>query len=51
MVLTRAPTANRPGLDAFSYRVGTHATFLETMKAHLSGLALDIPTGEDDPLR
>jgi hypothetical protein len=30
------PTANRPGLDALSYRVGTHATFLETMKARLS---------------
>jgi predicted phage baseplate assembly protein len=49
-VLTPAPTANRPGLDALSYRVGTHATFLETLKARLSGLALDIPTGEYDPL-
>ena len=34
--LTPEPTANRPGLDALSYRVGTHATFLETMKAALS---------------
>ena len=49
-VLTPAPTANRPGLDALSYRAGTHATFLETMKARLSSLALDIPTGEYDPL-
>ena len=48
--LTPALTANRPGLDALSYRVGTHATFLETMKARLSSLTLDIPTGEFDPL-
>lgn len=34
--LTPLPTANRPGLDAINYRVGTHATFLETMKARLS---------------
>jgi hypothetical protein len=38
--LTPQATANRPGLDALSYRVGTHATFLETMKAHLSNLCL-----------
>ena len=30
------PTANRPGLNALAYRVGTHATFLETMIARLS---------------
>jgi hypothetical protein len=30
------PTANRPGLPALTYRVGTHATFLETMIARLS---------------
>ena len=34
--LTPLPTANRPGLDALSYRVGTHATFFETMVARLS---------------
>lgn len=34
--LTPMSTANRPGLDALVYRVGTHATFLETMKARLS---------------
>lgn len=28
--------SNRPGLDALRYRVGTHATFLETMLARLS---------------
>ena len=34
--LTPLPTANRPGLPTLSYRVGTHATFLETMKSRLS---------------
>src|SRR6266516_3550000 len=34
--LTPLPTANRPGLPALSFRVGTHATFLETMRARLS---------------
>ena len=38
--LTPLPTANRPGLNALGYRVGTHATFLETMKARLSSLCL-----------
>ena len=35
-------TANRPYLDALSYRVGTHATFLETMVARLTDHYLDI---------
>lgn len=34
--LTPLSTANRPGLEQLSYRIGTHATFLETMKARLS---------------
>ena len=34
--LTPLSTVNRPGLAALSYRIGTHATFLETMKARLS---------------
>jgi hypothetical protein len=34
--LTPLRIGNRPGLRALSYRVGTHATFLETMKARLS---------------
>lgn len=34
--LTPISTANRPGLDALVYRVGTHTKFLETMKARLS---------------
>lgn len=36
-VLTPLPTVNRPGLPALSYRIGTHGSFLETMKARLSG--------------
>ena len=31
--LTPLSTVNRPGLPALSYRIGTHSTFLETMKA------------------
>ena len=38
--LTPATRLNRPGLNALSYRVGTHASFLETMKARLSNLEL-----------
>lgn len=41
--LTPLPTANRPGLDALVYRVGTHATFLETTKARLTDLSLEVP--------
>jgi hypothetical protein len=35
-------TANRPYLNALTYRVGTHATFLETMVAGLTDHYLDI---------
>jgi hypothetical protein len=35
-VLTPMALANRPGLSALRYRVGVHASFLETMKARLS---------------
>ena len=35
-VLTPLPTDNRPGLSKLRYRVGTHATFFETMQARLS---------------
>ena len=41
-VLTPMVQANRPGLNALVARVGTHATFLETMKARLS--SSDYPT-------
>src|SRR5215813_2258703 len=34
--ITPESEANRPGLPALRYRVGTHATFLESMKAALS---------------
>lgn len=36
-VLTPLAVANRPGLSALRYRVGTHGSFLETMRARLSG--------------
>ncbi len=35
-VLTPLPTENRPGLSQLSYRIGTHATFFETMQTRLS---------------
>jgi len=34
--LTPLPTGNRPGLDALTVRIGTHGSFLATMKARLS---------------
>ncbi len=45
-VVTPLPEANRPGLTVIAYRVGTHATFLESMLARLSTLYLDIPTDD-----
>ncbi len=53
--LTPIAIINRPGLDALVYRVGTHASFLETMLARLSNLGiprkdLEITLSEfDDP--
>jgi len=47
-LLTPLAIANRPGLDALRYRVGTHAMFLETMKARLSNHYLEIPLEERD---
>jgi Baseplate J-like protein len=41
--VTPETEANRPGLPAIAYRVGAHATFLESMIARLSNLYLDIP--------
>ncbi|HEY8201382.1 MAG TPA: hypothetical protein VII47_08510, partial [Actinomycetota bacterium] len=41
--LTPLPTANRPGLPSLHYRVGTHGTFLETMKARLASMAVEGP--------
>jgi hypothetical protein len=37
--LTPLATENRPGLDALSARIGTHGSFLATMKARLSSHA------------
>jgi hypothetical protein len=42
-LVTPEPEANRPGLPGIAYRVGTHATFLETMLARLSTLYLKVP--------
>jgi hypothetical protein len=42
-VVTPVAIWNRPGLDALSYRVGTHSTFFETMLARISGVSLSIP--------
>ena len=41
--LTPLPTANRPGLDALSYRVGTHGALLETMKGDLATVTVEAP--------
>lgn len=38
---TPLATANRPGLDALSYRVGTHGTFFESMQAALTSHRLE----------
>ncbi len=46
--ITPEPIENRPGLSKLSYRVGTHASFLETMMASLSTNYLEIPSGEFD---
>lgn len=47
---TPVAVANRPGLPAVAYRVGTHATFLESMRAGLSALpalrGLGVRTGD-----
>ena len=42
-IVTPQPESNRPGLPAISYRLGTHATFFESMLARLSILYLDVP--------
>jgi baseplate J-like protein len=40
--ITPVDASNRPGLTRLAYRVGTHGSFLETMKARLSSIALEI---------
>ncbi|OGB24086.1 MAG: putative baseplate assembly protein [Burkholderiales bacterium RIFCSPLOWO2_02_FULL_57_36] len=43
---TRASTPvseyNRPGLDALHYRVGTHGSFFDSMKARLAGMTVEV---------
>ncbi len=51
--VTPQKIANRPGLPALAYRVGTHATFMETMLARLSDLQMagpDQKSGTRNPL-
>jgi hypothetical protein len=43
-VAVPASEVNPPGLFDISYRVGTQATFLETMLARLTGLTLEAPS-------
>lgn len=42
---TPVPIVNPPGLDALSWRAGTHASFLESMKARLSASELPALAG------
>src|ERR1051325_6491594 len=48
-VSTPAETYNRPGLSALSYRVGVHGEFLDTMKARLSTMTVDVAGTEGGP--
>src|SRR5450631_2861360 len=45
-ILTPDSTVNRPGLSVLNYRVGTHGAFLETMKARLSTMTVDVPSAD-----
>ena len=45
---TPVEIANRPGLTAIAYRVGTHAQFKQSMLARLSGVAGLTTRGDDD---
>jgi predicted phage baseplate assembly protein len=49
--LTPADLANPPGLERLAYRVGTHASFLATMKARLPELSVPAayPAREEQP--
>ena len=42
-IITPEREASPPGLTAISYRVGTYATFFESMLARLSSIYLDVP--------
>ncbi len=43
-IITPESDVNPPGMSSLSYRVGTYATFYETMLARLSTLQLTIPS-------
>jgi hypothetical protein len=43
-IATPQAEINPPGLMALRYRVGTYASFYETMLARLSNLAIDVPS-------
>jgi predicted phage baseplate assembly protein len=45
-VLTPAPIHNRPGLPGLAYRVGTQASFFESMKARLATTEVDGVAGD-----
>lgn len=45
-VVTPVAESNRPGLNALNYRAGTYGTFLESMFARISSLALEVPATE-----
>jgi predicted phage baseplate assembly protein len=45
-VLTPLELANRPGLSALIYRIGTYSSFFETMKARLSSTDFALDSGE-----
>lgn len=47
-VMTPVAVANRPGLEAIAYRVGTHATFKHSMLARLARAVAGLRTREDD---
>ncbi len=44
-IVTPLPTHNRPGLSALTYRIGRHASFMETMTARLSGTDYPVLAG------
>ncbi|GAA1913748.1 hypothetical protein GCM10009837_43050 [Streptomyces durmitorensis] len=46
----RVDTTNQPGLDALVHRIGTHASFFETMRSRLAERLPDLHTRDlDDP--
>ncbi|MBL0011660.1 MAG: hypothetical protein IPP22_13210 [Nitrosomonas sp.] len=47
-IVTPLSTYNRPGLSEINYRIGTHASFLETMTARLTGYYLEKQDEQDN---